>query len=347
MRRGRPGRRRRMRILVARRAGALNSVAHALRRAETETGDAGAEFRDAASPGTGPTRRRHTFWPAGIGVEQACIAMPAPSSMASARSALARAAKLATCRTTRSPFAACGGVGTGGGGGAFDAAVSTRTGGCDRFGRCALVRLARLAGRHAHLPRLHPCVEFVGASSPCRPGACRSARRPGGLGSGSGVSRWSACVRRLRRSRSATRRPCGPSRSASTGGGTGSWAPRACRGRGRLAVSARTSTRAVPARMHAELHRRGVTQVDHAAGVERAAVVDAHDHRLAVVEVGDAREARQRQRLVRGGEGVHVVHLEVRGAAAVEFLAVVRGRAASRRNRSASSSTWYCLPSTV
>ena len=47
---------------------------------------------------------------------------------------------------------------------------------------------------------------------------------------------------------------------------------------GSPASSARTSTRAVPVRSHAELHRRGVAQVDDAAGMERAAVVDAHDH---------------------------------------------------------------------
>src|SRR5690606_740597 len=77
----------------------------------------------------------------------------------------------------------------------------------------------------------------------------------------------------------------------------------------------------------AQLHRRGVAEVDHPAVVERAAVVDPHHHRLAVVQVGDPGEARQRQGLVRGAEGVHVVHLLVGGAAAVELAAVVRGDA--------------------
>ncbi|TWH17831.1 hypothetical protein L613_000100000540 [Pseudoxanthomonas taiwanensis J19] len=79
--------------------------------------------------------------------------------------------------------------------------------------------------------------------------------------------------------------------------------------------------------MDAQLDRRGVAEVDHPALVERAAVVDPHHHRLAVVQVGDAGEAGQRQGLVRGGEGVHVVHLHVRGAAAVELGAVVGGDA--------------------
>ncbi|KAG0773859.1 hypothetical protein G6F22_014526 [Rhizopus arrhizus] len=62
--------------------------------------------------------------------------------------------------------------------------------------------------------------------------------------------------------------------------------------------------------------------------MERATVVDAHDHRLAVVEVGHAGEAGQWQRLVRGGELVHVVDLTVGGQAAMELGAVVRRGAA-------------------
>ena len=60
--------------------------------------------------------------------------------------------------------------------------------------------------------------------------------------------------------------------------------------------------------------------------MERATVVDPDHDRTAVVEVGDAGEAGQRQALVGGGEGVHVVHLLVGGAPAMEFLAVVRGQ---------------------
>src|SRR5690606_9764596 len=100
------------------------------------------------------------------------------------------------------------------------------------------------------------------------------------------------------------------------------------RGRGlargnRVVVEARVIARAVGDHFHppgaavadADLDRGGITEVDDAPVVEGAAVVDSHHHRLAVVEVGHPREARQRQRLVRGGEGVHVVHLQVGGTA--------------------------------
>ena len=77
----------------------------------------------------------------------------------------------------------------------------------------------------------------------------------------------------------------------------------------------------------AQLDRGGVAEVDDAALVERAAVVDPHHHRAAVVEVGHPREAGQRQGLVGGGEGVHVVHLLAGGAATVELVAVIGGQA--------------------
>src|SRR5690606_10337357 len=79
--------------------------------------------------------------------------------------------------------------------------------------------------------------------------------------------------------------------------------------------------------VHAQLHRRGVAEVDDAAVVERTAIVDPDHDRAAVGQVGDPRETGQRQRLVRRGEGVHVVHLEVGRAATVELVAVVRGDA--------------------
>src|SRR5690606_27424927 len=79
--------------------------------------------------------------------------------------------------------------------------------------------------------------------------------------------------------------------------------------------------------VHAQLHRGGIAQVDDAAVVERSAVIDAYHHRLPVAEVGHARVAGQRQRLVRCRERVHVVHLQARGAAAVELAAVVGGDA--------------------
>src|SRR5690606_34362639 len=52
---------------------------------------------------------------------------------------------------------------------------------------------------------------------------------------------------------------------------------------------------------------------------------DAHDGALAVVQVGDARPGRQRQRLVRRGQLVHVVGFAGRGAMAMEFAAVPGG----------------------
>ncbi len=77
----------------------------------------------------------------------------------------------------------------------------------------------------------------------------------------------------------------------------------------------------------AQAHRSGVTEINHPAVVERATVIDAHDHRLAIVQVGHPRKAGQRQGLVRGGEGVHVVDLSVGGQPAVEFLSVIRSSA--------------------
>eukprot|EP01092_Planopodium_desertum_P016471 TRINITY_DN92106_c0_g4_i1.p1 TRINITY_DN92106_c0_g4~~TRINITY_DN92106_c0_g4_i1.p1 ORF type:complete len:523 (-),score=175.64 TRINITY_DN92106_c0_g4_i1:1072-2640(-) len=78
----------------------------------------------------------------------------------------------------------------------------------------------------------------------------------------------------------------------------------------------------------AQAHSGGVTEIDHAAIVERATIIDAHDHRFAVVQVGHAGEAGQRQGLVRSGELVHVVDLAVGGQAAMELGAVVRSGAA-------------------
>ena len=62
--------------------------------------------------------------------------------------------------------------------------------------------------------------------------------------------------------------------------------------------------------------------------MERAAVVDPHDHAAPVFEVGHARKARQRQGAVRGGELGEVVGFQARGHAPVELGAVPRGHAA-------------------
>ena len=79
---------------------------------------------------------------------------------------------------------------------------------------------------------------------------------------------------------------------------------------------------------HVELGGRRIGQIDDAVGDERAAIVDAHDHAAAVGEIGDARVAGQRQRLVRGGHREHVIRFAGRGAQAVKLRAVPGGDAA-------------------
>jgi hypothetical protein len=70
-----------------------------------------------------------------------------------------------------------------------------------------------------------------------------------------------------------------------------------------------------------------VAQVDDAAVDERPAVVHPHDHLASVGRVAHAHIAGQRQCLVRGRHGVHVVGLAARGRRAVELAAVPRGNA--------------------
>ena len=68
-------------------------------------------------------------------------------------------------------------------------------------------------------------------------------------------------------------------------------------------------------------------EVDEAVVDERAAIVDPHDHRLAVAEIGHARIAWQRQRRMRRRVAVHVVGFAVRGQPAVEVRPVPGGDA--------------------
>src|SRR6267378_2110314 len=72
----------------------------------------------------------------------------------------------------------------------------------------------------------------------------------------------------------------------------------------------------------AELVRRRVGQVDDALGVERPAVVDAHDDAAAVGEIGYAYVARNRQESVRRGHRIHVVALAAGSAPSVELAPV-------------------------
>ncbi|MNT29921.1 hypothetical protein D3C72_1656870 [compost metagenome] len=78
----------------------------------------------------------------------------------------------------------------------------------------------------------------------------------------------------------------------------------------------------------AQLVGRDIGQVHDPVAVERAAVVHAHDDRLAVDHAGDARVAGNRQRGVGGRHGVHVVGLADRRGIAMEFLAIPGGSAA-------------------
>src|SRR3546814_12403143 len=72
------------------------------------------------------------------------------------------------------------------------------------------------------------------------------------------------------------------------------------------------------AALHADLARRGVAHVDHAATGKGAAVVDTDDHAVAVRHVGDAHHAAEGQRAVRRGELAGIETLAVRGAVAGE-----------------------------
>ena len=67
--------------------------------------------------------------------------------------------------------------------------------------------------------------------------------------------------------------------------------------------------------------------VHHPPAVIGAAIVDAHDDRIAVGEIGDPGVARQRHRRMRRGERAHVVDFAVGGAPAVERVAVPGGHA--------------------
>ena len=68
-------------------------------------------------------------------------------------------------------------------------------------------------------------------------------------------------------------------------------------------------------------------QVDQAAVRIRPAIVDAHDDRTAVLDIGDARIARQRHRRMRRGQMRHVVDFAIGGQPAVEGVAIPGGGA--------------------
>src|SRR5438045_7235179 len=75
---------------------------------------------------------------------------------------------------------------------------------------------------------------------------------------------------------------------------------------------------------HSQFARRGPGDVDDAAIGERAAIVDAHDHRPSVVQVCNADPGAERQIAVSGGERLGIETLAARGPTPREGLAVIR-----------------------
>jgi hypothetical protein len=75
-----------------------------------------------------------------------------------------------------------------------------------------------------------------------------------------------------------------------------------------------------------EIQKLGGTnrQIDDAVAVERSPVIDAHDDGSAIGHVGDTRVARDRQRRMRGRDRLHVEDFAVRGAPAMESVAIPR-----------------------
>jgi len=72
---------------------------------------------------------------------------------------------------------------------------------------------------------------------------------------------------------------------------------------------------------------RRLRKVHHAATMEGAAIVDAHDDRAAVHQVGDAGIGRQRHRRMCGRDAVAVIDFAIGGTPAMEGLAIPGGRA--------------------
>ncbi len=68
-------------------------------------------------------------------------------------------------------------------------------------------------------------------------------------------------------------------------------------------------------------------QVDHAIAMERTAVVDADDERMAVGQVGDSGVARHRHGPMSGRERIHVIDFAVGSEPAMELASVPRGDA--------------------
>ena len=208
--------------------------------------------------------------------------------------------------------------------------------GCNRRG-------ARLAGGHSHASGFHPCIEFVGrrlavhlGSDVVTPGlggiVCdgsrsdsrtRSQRRDSGHRRRLRSNRGQAADQFVHRGGLACGDTCG---HAGCDGGFHRGGRRT-RGGNHCVLSVTGQCAhfhpAGAALGDTELDRSRIAQIYDASFMEGSAVIDPHHHRLAAVQVGDPCEARQRQRLVRRGEGIHVIYLLVGGAAAMELVAVV------------------------
>ncbi len=86
-----------------------------------------------------------------------------------------------------------------------------------------------------------------------------------------------------------------------------------------------TRTGAVPVDLETEQLRGAARQIDDPPVDEGPAVVDPQAQRAAVLQIGHLDDARQRQRLVRRRQLVHVVDLVIRGQPLVETRAIPRG----------------------
>ena len=83
-------------------------------------------------------------------------------------------------------------------------------------------------------------------------------------------------------------------------------------------------TGAVPRADHVQRDRRGAGEIEDAVADERAAVDDADLHVAAIIQIGDAQDASERQRAVRGHQRIHVENFAVGSAASVEWNSVPR-----------------------
>ena len=80
--------------------------------------------------------------------------------------------------------------------------------------------------------------------------------------------------------------------------------------------------------MHPDFARGGVADVDHAAAMKGAAVVDAHHDAVTIGGVGDADQTAEGQGAVRRGQLAGIEAFAAGGAVARQFAAVIARRTA-------------------